>query len=257
MEIPNIRHAALMHVCSSWEQEDSARPLAHARQVKKIPNAVDLEALLPPLNKAAARQAVSVPSNATVFLFLARVAPDKSPDMLIQSWAKAEMPLDALLILAGPASPAYAQTLQELATSLGVSQNIRFPGYADNQAKRNWLSAADSFVLPSTDDSFSVAAIEAAAFGLSCILSPYVGAAEFIPPAQVTTANLDVDSWSNAMKSLSPLPSPSVRAEWTSELSVSSIGAQWRTLYTDVAVESKRGQLTKIDGSQSQAGDPR
>jgi len=240
MEIPNIRHAALMHVCSEWERQDSQRALAHAKKVATVPNAVDCKTLLPPLDKTTARQALGLPDNIQVYLFLSRVAPDKSPEMLIRSWAKANKGPNALLVVAGPADPIYEQHLHKLAASLQVSNRILFPGYLDNESKRKWYSAADVFVLPSTDDSFSVAVIEAAHFGLSCILSPYVGASEYIPKTQVRIVELDQDAWAKALSAEIPAATADNSAEetWKLQFTLESIGAHWKALYNEIILST-------------------
>ncbi len=236
MEIPNIRHAALMHVCSDWEQRDSARALSHARRVVKLPNVVDFSDVLPLLNPEDARERLDLPQDAHVYLFLARVAPDKCPDMLIRSWAAADLPPTALLVIAGPATPAYAQSLRDLAANLDVSNRVRFTGYVDRELKRQWLSAANIFVLPSTDDSFSVAVIEAVASGLHCILSPYVGAAEYVPSSMVTSTELNETAWAAALRSVAPRGPTRWKEskEWRDQFCAATIGRQWAQTYQEL-----------------------
>lgn len=236
MEIPNIRGAALMHVCSEWEKTDSMRALKHARKVVKIPNAVDCSKLLPTLEKDGAREQLDLPGGVPIYLFLARVAPDKSPELLIKSWAATDRASDgSVLVLAGPYDPEYGKQLSRLAESLGVANSIRFPGYADNEQKKLWYSAADTFLLPSTDDSFSVAAIEAAAFGLHCILSPYVGAAEYIPQAQVSIAELNEKAWAKALAAKHPSALSDPSTDWMDQFTLEELGKQWAALYGEVS----------------------
>lgn len=240
MEIPNISGAALMHVCSEWERTDSMRGLKHAKRVEAVPNAVDCSSLLPILNQSEARARLDLPDSARIYLFLSRVAPDKSPELLIKAWAASERKSDgSILVIAGPCAPDYEGKLIALAESLGVAEKLRFTGYADNQTKRLLYSAADVFVLPSTDDSFSVAVIEAAVFGLHCILSPYVGATEYLPAEIPDSIALNITEWSKALSKDCPAPDRSQPKEWMAQFTLENIGKQWAGLYREI-IEKQR-----------------
>ncbi|VGO12281.1 D-inositol 3-phosphate glycosyltransferase [Pontiella desulfatans] len=235
MEMPNIKGAALMHVCSEWEKTDSMRALKFAKRIEKIPNAVDVSKLLPMLERSDARKQLDLPIDVPVYLYLARVSPDKSPEMLINAWAASTRKTDgSMLVIAGPYDPEYGKKLFDLVDDLGVKESIRFPGYADNEAKRKWLSASDVFVLPSTDDSFSVAVIEAARFGLHCILSPYVGAAEYIPSALLTTAELHEEAWAKALSAAHPRTGDAP-TDWMDLFTLEGLGQHWMMLYGEIA----------------------
>lgn len=235
MEIPNIKGSALMHVCSDWEKKDSMRALKYAQRIETIPNAVDCSNLLPMLDQPEARQKLALPEQVPVYLYLSRVSPDKSPELLINAWAQSQRKSDgSVLVIAGPADPEYAKKLDSLCQALGVQESIRFTGYADNEAKRKLLSAADVFVLPSTDDSFSVAVIEAAYFGLHCLLSPYVGAAQYIPEHLLSKAELDENSWSSALNT-DHRRNSNLSTEWMNHFTLQSLGKTWSTLYKSVA----------------------
>jgi len=236
MEITNIKHAALIHVCSNWEQSDSARALKHADKIIKLPNAVDFSEVLPCIEQKDARSQLGIPENAQVYLFLSRVAPDKCPDMLIKSWAKAKLPPNSILIIAGPADRAYEKMLKELAISQNVEESIKFTGYVDKDLKRYWLSTADVFVLPSTDDSFSVSVIEAAASGLHCMLSPYVGASEYLKESQVEIAELNEEAWTTMLRIYSShiCTRHKVDHEWCKQFSTDNIGRHWKYYYKNL-----------------------
>ncbi|MDF7825663.1 glycosyltransferase [Pontiellaceae bacterium B12227] len=244
MEIPSIRGATLMHVCSEWEKTDSMRALKHAQRIVKMPNAVSCDALLPILEKMDARKQLGLPEDVPVYLFLARVSADKSPELLIRAWAASQRETAAgVLLIAGPYDPDFGQKLKKLAESLGIGGTIQFPGYADNELKRKLLSAADVFVLPSTDDSFSVAVIEAARFGLSCILSPYVGAAEYIPQDLLHIAELDESSWAKVLSS-DYARTDKRSNDWMDQFSVETLGKKWKMLYLEVT-SAKSGYKNK------------
>jgi len=65
----------------------------------------------------------------------------------------------------GPERPA----LEDLARSLGVTDRVRFHGQLPHHAALAVARAADAFVMPSTDEAFGVAYVEAMAAGVPAI----------------------------------------------------------------------------------------
>jgi glycosyltransferase involved in cell wall biosynthesis len=103
------------------------------------------------------------------FLFLGRVAPKKGPDLLLRAIAALQAeglwdPATMVLVLAGPASGAYATELQQLAERLGISSSLHWTGMLQGDQKWGAFQSADAFVLPSHQENFGIAVAEA----LSC-----------------------------------------------------------------------------------------
>ena len=103
------------------------------------------------------------------FLFLGRVAPKKGPDLLLRAIAALQVeglwdPATMVLVLAGPASGAYATELQQLAERLGISSSLHWTGMLQGDQKWGAFQSADAFVLPSHQENFGIAVAEA----LSC-----------------------------------------------------------------------------------------
>lgn len=231
MEKSNIRHAALMHVCSDWELRDSKRALADARVVK-LPNALDLTGLLPPLQRQDARRDLDLPQDQFIVLFLGRIAIEKSPFLLLDAWQAASLPDTAQLVLAGPCDAGLKHRLNRKIRNQDL-RGVRFVDYVSGEVKKAWLAATDLFVLPSTDDSFSVAVIEAAATGTSCLVSPFVGATEYLPAEIVVVAPLNSGAWATSLSrhSASPRPQEPVPPEALDLFRPQSVGAKWRDIY--------------------------
>jgi glycosyltransferase involved in cell wall biosynthesis len=103
------------------------------------------------------------------FLFLGRVAPKKGPDLLLRAIAALQAeglwdPATMVLVLAGPASGSYATELQQLAECLGISSSLHWTGMLQGDQKWGAFQSADAFVLPSHQENFGIAVVEA----LSC-----------------------------------------------------------------------------------------
>lgn len=70
--------------------------------------------------------------------------------------------------------------LEELAKSLGVSDNIKFSGYLTREQLDDYLSSADLFVLPTRAEGLPRVIIEAMAKGLPCISTNVSGNPELL-----------------------------------------------------------------------------
>ena len=73
-------------------------------------------------------------------------------------------PATMVVVLAGPAQGAYANTLQRLAERLGITASLHWTGMLQGDQKWGAFQSADAFVLPSHQENFGIAVVEA----LSC-----------------------------------------------------------------------------------------
>ncbi len=64
---------------------------------------------------------LKIPANRNVALFLGRVHPKKNVAFLMEAWAKSNPDPSWLLIIAGPAEPAYQRTLDRLAETRSIA----------------------------------------------------------------------------------------------------------------------------------------
>ncbi|MFN9645255.1 MAG: glycosyltransferase [Cyanobacteriota bacterium] len=99
-------------------------------------------------------------------LFLGRVTPKKGPDLLLRAVAALQRqglwdPTQHSLVMAGPASGRYALALQELAQESGITSSVLWTGMLRGDAKWGAFQAAEAFVLPSHQENFGIAVVEA------------------------------------------------------------------------------------------------
>src|SRR5690606_1346084 len=83
-----------------------------------------------------------------------------------------EPELRPVLVIAGEATPgdaAYLEGLQHLALSLGVADDVRFPGALSRDRLADLLAAASLTLVPSTSETFGLVALESAAAGTPVI----------------------------------------------------------------------------------------
>ncbi|MEM8866207.1 MAG: glycosyltransferase [Planctomycetota bacterium] len=97
-------------------------------------------------------------------LFLSRVHPKKGVELLIEAVAAMRKRGDAVTaLIAGPGDAAYVESLKQLATKLGVTDDVCFLGMVRGEAKLSLYQACDLFVLPTSQENFGIVLTEAMA----------------------------------------------------------------------------------------------
>ena len=111
-------------------------------------------------------------------LFLGRLHEKKRCDDLIQAFAtvpnSSRMPQSPHLVIAGPsANESYLRHLKELAATADghAEPPIIFSGMLTGNLKWGAFSAADAFILPSHQENFGIAVVEALACGTPVLIS--------------------------------------------------------------------------------------
>jgi glycosyltransferase involved in cell wall biosynthesis len=144
-------------------------------------NGVELPASFP--ERGSFREAQGISREAKLVLFLGRLSLKKSPELLLQSFAKlpAEIEGKALvLVYAGPDEGGMQARLDEMAAQLGVRARVQFAGPLFGAAKWAAYRDADVFVLPSQNENFGNTAAEAVAAGTPVIVSEQCGIAPLL-----------------------------------------------------------------------------
>ena len=115
-------------------------------------------------------------------LFLSRLHPVKNVEALLAAWpAVLAAHPRATLVVAGGGEGGYEARLRALArTSDPRGSSIRFTGFVHGERKRELLATSSVFVLPSQHENFGMAAVEAAAAGLPCVLSANVDVGDIL-----------------------------------------------------------------------------
>lgn len=110
--------------------------------------------------------------NRRLLLFLGRIHPKKGCDMLIDAFAPvAAMHPDLHLVFAGPDQNDWIPQLNEQLRGLNLQGRITWAGMLTGDAKWGAFRAAEAFVLPSHQENFGIAVVEAMACGLPVLIS--------------------------------------------------------------------------------------
>nr|WP_202537482.1 glycosyltransferase [Streptomyces sp. SID8350] len=139
-----------------------------AERIRLVPNGIDADRFrFDPDRRLAVRAALGIPEGAFVVGGVGRLVPGKRFDVAVR--AVAALP-DVWLLLAGDGPEAPA--LRALAARLGAADRIRLLGECGTEGGGPvpgvpaLLSAVDTFVSTSREESFGLAAVEALAAGL-------------------------------------------------------------------------------------------
>lgn len=138
-------------------------------KVDVIQNGVELDefdaGLFPPSQKLELRRSLAIPDEARCALFVGRMGPEKSVDVLLDYWAKTVQPNDRLhlmLIGGGPDD----QQLRDQAKSLGIDRMVTFVGKVPHVQIAKYYAIADIYVTASLSEMHSVSMLEGMASGL-------------------------------------------------------------------------------------------
>jgi glycosyltransferase involved in cell wall biosynthesis len=138
------------------------------------------------------------------FLFLSRIHSKKGCDLLLDAFARvAEAHPDLDLVMAGPDEEGLRPQLEAQAGRLGISARVHWTGMLEGDLKWGAFYSADAFVLPSHQENFGVAVVEALACGLPVLISDKVNIWPDIVHDEAGIVNPDtVDGTHRSMSSL-------------------------------------------------------
>lgn len=108
-------------------------------------------------------------------LFLGRIHEKKGCDMLLSAFITvAQQFPDLHLVIAGPDSGGLEARLQQQARLAGLSARVHWPGMLLGDAKWGAIRNCDAFVLPSHQENFGIAVVEALACARPVLISDQV-----------------------------------------------------------------------------------
>jgi glycosyltransferase involved in cell wall biosynthesis len=114
-------------------------------------------------------------SGKRIALFISRIHPKKGCDLLLKAFAAtlATDP-DWRLVMAGPDQVGWQAELVELSRTLGIEDRVVWTGMLLGMMKWGAFSTAEIFVLPSHQENFGIAVVEALACGLPVLISKQI-----------------------------------------------------------------------------------
>ncbi len=116
--------------------------------------------------------------NRRFLLYIARIAPKKGLDLLLEAFAalfaEGKLPPHLDLVIAGPDSDGWCAELEAKFISPQLSKRIIWTGMIGGDLKWGAFHACDAFVLPSHQENFGLAVAEALARAVPVLISDQV-----------------------------------------------------------------------------------
>ena len=162
----------------SARQIDSRAPSAGQR-IRVVPTGVETDYFQPPVDQAAVKRELGVPTHEPLVIGVGRLAGVKQFDRLITAFAVAcARGLQAHLVIAGDG--AERARLDALIDTYGMRERIALAGYCDPSRLRAYMQAADLQVCSSAFENLSLAILEAMACGTPVLGTPGGGTPELV-----------------------------------------------------------------------------
>ncbi|MDE2437503.1 MAG: glycosyltransferase, partial [Sphingomonadales bacterium] len=132
------------------------------------------------------------------FLYLGRIHPVKNVAGLVEAWARARLPDDAELVIAGWGEAADVARLETLVAAAGPS--VSFVGPVHGEAKQTLLQGAAMLVLPSFSEAMPMTVLESWAAGVPVIMSHQCNLPEGFAAGAALPCTTDVSSIAEALE---------------------------------------------------------
>ena len=201
-------------------------------------------AFFAPGEQSGARNALGLPLDVPVLLFVGRIQPLKAPEVAVQALAELRRP-DALLLVVGGASgvegDAQEARLRELVARHGLESQVRFVPPQPHHILSTYYRAADAVVVPSRSESFGLVALEASACGVPVVASGVGGLLTLVDHGETgyLVPDRDPSLFAHYLREIIDHPSHAAAlgrrgAERARRYTWSFAAARLRRLYTDL-----------------------
>jgi len=174
-ERETLRHAAAIHYTCDLEMQSTHKYNRLTNPFFIVPNPVVINQSNLYPNKEEAKKQLSLRTDSHVISFIGRLHRIKALDVLISAFSQISQVVENSYLLIAGADDGDESRLRQLTNKYGLSNTVRFLGFADEERKRLILGASDLFWLASHGENFGCSAVEAMAARVPVILSENVG----------------------------------------------------------------------------------
>ena len=155
-------------------RRDTMATLGKKRDIRVIPNFIDCSQYRRRVDPEIRRRLS--PAGESVVMHVSNFRPVKRLDVVLDVFLQVRRKTPSRLVLVGDGPD--REPLETRVRHLGLTNNVVFAG--EQQDLVGWLSAADVFLLPSSQESFGMAALEAMACEVPVVASRVGGLPELV-----------------------------------------------------------------------------
>lgn len=173
--------ADLIQINNTDEEQDVIKYLGYRpKNMVIVPNGMKISEYANLPEKGLFRNKHKISPDQQLVLFMGRLNIKKGLDLLLPAFLKVHESLpNAVLILAGPDDGYQAET-EDFIKKNNLGHKIKMVGMLTDTLKKEALSDADLFVLPSYSEGFSIAVLEAMTSKVPTLVSDRVGFGDYI-----------------------------------------------------------------------------
>jgi len=146
-----------------------------------------------------ANEHLAQPPGRQIALFLGRLHPKKNVHFLLDAWKEANPPDPWHLVIAGSGDEDYVDRLRNTITTHGLAERVHLAGFVSGQDKSYLLQTASWFLLPSLQENFGIAVVEAIGNGCPVAISDQVFLADTLH-SKSEVLPLDRKAWVNFIR---------------------------------------------------------
>lgn len=169
VERRNLNGAAAIHYTTEQERREAEETGVRALGFV-VPLGIDVNSYRLPAPEV--ELPAGVPRDRPLITFMGRLTEKKGLDILIEAFARViREGGQAHLVIAGPDDESLQVSLKRQIDALGLVGRVTFPGIVAGASKMALLQRSRAFVLPSHDENFGIAVVEAMAAGAPVIIS--------------------------------------------------------------------------------------
>jgi glycosyltransferase involved in cell wall biosynthesis len=180
-----LKHAAGFHAVSEVEVEQFQVHKLPADKIHRIYNGLDLQAFEHLPEPGLFRRKLNIPAGSKLILHLGRIHKRKGIDSLIQAFAQlVRQDANLKLVVAGP-DDGEQSNLEQLVKTLGLSNQVLFPGAVYGRDKLAALQDADLLVSTGVYEIFGLVPFEAMLCGTPVMVSDDCGAGRLVSQGEM------------------------------------------------------------------------
>jgi glycosyltransferase involved in cell wall biosynthesis len=206
-ETEHLKQASCIQALCKSEYE-SIRAFGLKNPVAIIPNGTELPSITSRDSSYPIQKRWKSIENRKTLLFLSRIHHKKGLDNLLKAWALTKPDRhDWQLVIAGETKDTeYMQSLLDATQKLGIDKTVQFIGGQFDQNKEACFIDADAFILPSFSEGLPMAVLEAWAYQLPVVMTPFCNIPEGFDAGAAITIDTDPESIASGIDRLIALP---------------------------------------------------
>jgi len=177
-----LASASLVFSVSRSLQEIAVELGCDRQKTRVIPNGIDCK-LFRPLDRVEARNRLGIPLDRTVLLSVGALCERKGHHRIMQVLPRlvAAHPKLLFVVVGGPGAEGdTGPNLKRLSQELGMDQYVRLVGARPHDEIAEWLAAADTFCLATSNEGMANVLVEALSCGIPVVTTRVGGNAELV-----------------------------------------------------------------------------